>query len=82
MSAFNMLMIWSDVIPALHFTSILEGEFFPKWLTVLHHWLSHTADYAEVSGLCSEWLPALLRSSLDLMHGRIIPEFVGLVASG
>lgn len=49
MTAFNMLMMWSDVIPPLYFTSILDGEFFPKWLTVLHRWLSDTADYAEVS---------------------------------
>lgn len=48
MTAFNSLMLWADLIPAMYFTSILEGEFFPKWLTVLHSWLSHTADYAEV----------------------------------
>lgn len=49
MAAFNMLMLWADLLPPLYMTSILDVEFFPKWLTVLHRWLSETADYAEVS---------------------------------
>ncbi|CAM9593985.1 unnamed protein product, partial [Laminaria digitata] len=48
MAPFNMLMMWADLIPPLYMTSILDVEFFPKWLTVLHRWLSSTADYAEV----------------------------------
>ena len=48
MTAFNMVMLWADLIPPLYMTSILDVEFFPKWLTVLHRWLSQTADYAEV----------------------------------
>lgn len=43
-----MLMMWADLIPPLYMTSILDVEFFPKWLTVLHRWLSDTADYSEV----------------------------------
>lgn len=49
MAPFNMLMAWADLIPPLYMTSILDVEFFPKWLTVLHRWLSETADYAEVA---------------------------------
>lgn len=48
MAPFNMLMLWADLLPPLYMTSILDVEFFPKWLTVLHRWLSNTADYAEV----------------------------------
>lgn len=48
MASFNMLMMWADLLPPLYMTSILDVEFFPKWLTVLHRWLSDTADYAEV----------------------------------
>lgn len=51
MAPFDMLMMWADLLPPLYMTSILDVEFFPKWLTVLHRWLSETADYAEVSGL-------------------------------
>lgn len=50
MAPFNMLMLWADLLPPLYMTSILDVEFFPKWLTVLHRWLSNTADYAEVQG--------------------------------
>lgn len=53
MAPFNMLMTWADLLPSLYMTSILDVEFFPKWLTVLHRWLSDTADYAEVGLLCS-----------------------------
>lgn len=51
MAPFNMLMMWADLLPPLYMTSILDVEFFPKWLTVLHRWLSDTADYAEVGGI-------------------------------
>lgn len=56
MAAFNMLMMWADLLPPLYMTSILDVVFFPKWLTVLHRWLSETADYAEVGRcfLCSQ----------------------------
>ena len=54
MAPFNMLMMWADLIPPLYMTSILDVEFFPKWLTVLHRWLSDTADYAEVNKMLLE----------------------------
>ncbi|CAN0425058.1 unnamed protein product [Discosporangium mesarthrocarpum] len=56
MSPFWWVMSWADLVPPLHFTSILEGEFFPKWLTVLHHWLTTTANYAEARMIFKQWV--------------------------
>jgi hypothetical protein len=44
------ILQWSHILPAIHTLSLLQGEFFPKWRTALHHWLcSGTADLGEVS---------------------------------
>eukprot|EP00904_Undaria_pinnatifida_P011496 jgi/Undpi1/7477/HiC_scaffold_22.g09950.m1 len=70
MAPFNMLMMWADLIPPLYMTSILDVEFFPKWLTVLHRWLSDTADYAEVALWYQGWkdrFPEVLRSDPRVM---------------
>ncbi|KAM3569271.1 hypothetical protein VYU27_008631, partial [Nannochloropsis oceanica] len=47
---------WSDILPPLHFLSLLEGELFPNWLQVLYSWLqSPTADFAEVADWFEGW---------------------------
>ncbi|CAM9450611.1 unnamed protein product, partial [Ectocarpus fasciculatus] len=70
MAPFKMLMMWADLLPPLYMTSILDVEFFPKWLTVLHRWLSETADYAEVALWYQGWkdrFPESLRSDPRVM---------------
>ena len=50
-----------------------EGEFFPKWLSVLRTWLSAAAepDFAEVSKWYSGWRGQF---SADITkHARIVP---------
>jgi tuftelin-interacting protein 11 len=33
----------------------MEASFFPAWLALLHHWLSHTPDFDEVTRWYLEW---------------------------
>jgi tuftelin-interacting protein 11 len=50
------VLAWEPVVPQLHFYSLLEGEFFPKWLAALRHWLcSGEADLAEVAKWYQGW---------------------------
>ncbi|TFK29732.1 TFP11-domain-containing protein [Coprinopsis marcescibilis] len=39
MEPLNLVLAWSDLIRSSIFSQILETEFFPKWLDVLHFWL-------------------------------------------
>jgi hypothetical protein len=51
---FHWVLLWRDLIPPFHFNALLEGEFFPKWMQVLHAWLNApNADFAEVSARSS-----------------------------
>ena len=43
-------MKWDKLMPHLHMVCLLEGEFFPRWLAVLIHWLQNDPDFEEVSG--------------------------------
>eukprot|EP00752_Nemacystus_decipiens_P009688 g8655.t2 len=70
MAPFDALMMWADFLPPLYMTTILDVEFFPKWLTALHRWLSDTADYAEVAAWYQTWkgrFPQHLRSDPRVM---------------
>ncbi|XP_074605567.1 tuftelin-interacting protein 11-like [Brevipalpus obovatus] len=46
---------WKDMIPAEFFTRCLVKYFFPKWLEVLHSWLSGSPDFKEVIEWYSGW---------------------------
>jgi len=64
---FNWILAWRDLVPPLHFTCLLVGEFFPKWLRVLFVWLTHSQDpdFEEVSIWYQGWkslLPEGLQS--------------------
>ncbi|CAM9140343.1 unnamed protein product [Chrysoparadoxa australica] len=53
---FLAVMEWQRLLPQMHIASLMEGEFFPKWLKVLHHWLtSEGSDFAEVAGWYQSW---------------------------
>lgn len=49
MAPSNVLMLWAELLPPLYMISILDVEFFLKWLTVLPRWLSNEI-------MVSEWL--------------------------
>lgn len=44
---------WVSVLQPKVYSQLLEMEFFPKWLTTLHLWLTQpTSDYDEVAQWC------------------------------
>lgn len=49
------VIAWADAMPARHLAALLESGFFPKWLSVLHQWLSARPDYDEVTRWFLGW---------------------------
>lgn len=52
---FKWVMRWQSLIPDHHMIALLENEFFPKWLEVLHAWLTNTPNYEEVTQWYLNW---------------------------
>jgi tuftelin-interacting protein 11 len=53
---FSAIMTWHDLVPRVHFVSILEGEFFPRWLHILRLWMaSESPDFEEVTQWYLGW---------------------------
>lgn len=84
---FNWVLAWTDLVPQLHFTCLLVGEFFPKWLRVLFTWLTHSQepDFEEVSIWYQGWkslFPEGMQSdesivncfdvAVDMMQSRLL----------
>eukprot|EP00210_Caulerpa_lentillifera_P005498 g5258.t1 len=60
---------WQYIIPQQHLVNLLNSIFFPKWLRVLHHWLTHNANFEEVSNWYVSWksaFPNEIQSSAKL----------------
>jgi len=45
---FRWLMTWSELLPIKHVISVLENEFFPRWLEILQIWLKRNPNYDEI----------------------------------
>eukprot|EP00004_Rigifila_ramosa_P019968 TRINITY_DN5156_c0_g1_i3.p2 TRINITY_DN5156_c0_g1~~TRINITY_DN5156_c0_g1_i3.p2 ORF type:complete len:268 (-),score=74.28 TRINITY_DN5156_c0_g1_i3:9-812(-) len=62
--AIRAVLVWADIFPPAVLSTLLEAEFFPKWLRALATWLQHKADYDEVTRWYLGWKsllpPALL----------------------
>ena len=44
---------WVAVLKPAIFSQLLEAEFFPKWINVLHMWLVQpTSNYTEIAAWC------------------------------
>lgn len=41
-------MSWRYLFAPDIFYKLFETEFFPKWLDVLHIWLTHNPNYVEI----------------------------------
>lgn len=53
---FSAVMAWYKLLPSIHVISLLEGEFFPRWLQVLSHWMaSESPDLTEVTQWYLGW---------------------------
>eukprot|EP01111_Echinosteliopsis_oligospora_P010607 TRINITY_DN3349_c0_g1_i2.p2 TRINITY_DN3349_c0_g1~~TRINITY_DN3349_c0_g1_i2.p2 ORF type:complete len:280 (-),score=54.33 TRINITY_DN3349_c0_g1_i2:555-1394(-) len=73
--AFMWVMEWHGLVPLHHFVTLLETEFFTKWLNVLHVWLSNNADYDEVTAWYLGWKNMFGRYDDIVKHDRIRAKF-------
>ena len=48
-------MLWKDLIPLPAMVTLLERNFFPKWMQVLCTWLGNLPDYNEVTKWYTGW---------------------------
>jgi len=62
---FSWLMAWADVMPSRQVTALLEVNFFPKWHSILHHWLNNAPDYDEVTRWYLGWKSMFPNDLLD-----------------
>jgi tuftelin-interacting protein 11 len=75
MDPFKNVMRWHELLPQMHCVSLWEGEFFPKWLCVLHVWLNDQPDAGEVYHWYSGWQAQFPASLLDALGGRLRLQF-------
>jgi len=52
---FKCVLSWEDLIPIHHFITLLENEFFPKWLQQLKLWLLNQPLFDEVVEWYTSW---------------------------
>ncbi|CAL1280519.1 unnamed protein product [Larinioides sclopetarius] len=84
LDVWNWVMAWMDMMPEPCMVTLLEKNFFPKWLQVLYTWLTHSPNYEEVTKWYTGWKsmlpPSLLahpvikeqfRQALDIMNRAV-----------
>ncbi|KAF8159556.1 GC-rich sequence DNA-binding factor-like protein-domain-containing protein [Crassisporium funariophilum] len=73
METLHLVLAWSELIRPSIFSQILETEFFPKWLDVLHIWLTQPrVSFEEVAQWYSFWkdtFPELVRNMSGINRG-------------
>lgn len=55
MEPFNWVMDWEGMLSPSSLVSLLEKNFFPKWLQVLCSWLSNSPNYEEITKWYLGW---------------------------
>lgn len=55
MSLLDLIVPWREVFRESTFSTLFDMSFFPKWLDVLHMWLTHDPNLEEVSKWYSFW---------------------------
>jgi tuftelin-interacting protein 11 len=56
-------------MPTGHLAALMESCFFPAWHALLHHWLSHSPNYDEVTRWYLDWKAMFPQDMLD--HPRV-----------
>lgn len=77
LDVWNWVMAWQDMIPEPCMVTLLEKNFFPKWLQVLYTWLTHNPNYEEVTKWYTGWksmLPASLLAH-PIIKGTYLDSF-------
>eukprot|EP00878_Enallax_costatus_P018396 GHUV01019364.1.p1 GENE.GHUV01019364.1~~GHUV01019364.1.p1 ORF type:complete len:861 (+),score=252.13 GHUV01019364.1:619-3201(+) len=70
---FQWAISWHGVMPTGHLAALMESSFFPAWHAILHHWLSHSPNYDEVTKWYLEWKGMFPQDVLD--HPRVRSGF-------
>ncbi|KAL9113299.1 MAG: hypothetical protein Q9227_002634 [Pyrenula ochraceoflavens] len=55
MSVFEDVLKWKDLLGPRVMAKLLSREFFPKWLEILHTWLTSDPNYEEISQWFTWW---------------------------
>ncbi|KAF2754709.1 G-patch domain-containing protein, partial [Pseudovirgaria hyperparasitica] len=55
MAPLEHVLAWTPVFKPLVIAQLLLAEFFPKWLNILHLWLTAEPNYAEISQWYTWW---------------------------
>ena len=67
MTPLERVLPWSAILDASMFSPLLEAEFFPKWLDVLHIWLIQpNASFEEIAQWYAFWKGTFPQDVLDL----------------
>ncbi|PFH51847.1 hypothetical protein AMATHDRAFT_58383 [Amanita thiersii Skay4041] len=73
MEPLEQVFLWSEAIRPSIFSQLLETEFFPKWLDILHIWLIQpTVSFEEVAQWYSFWkgtFPEYIQSMTGVSRG-------------
>ena len=64
-STVENVVAWQEVAPAKDLAALLDVCFFPKWIKVLHHWLTHSPNLEEVSAWYLSWKGVFPQVILD-----------------
>ena len=70
---FHAVMLWRDLLPPAVMAGLWSNEFFPRWLEVLHMWLSNQPNYDEVTRWYLSWKGAFPAELLE--HPAIVMQF-------
>lgn len=70
---FHWAVAWHGLMPTSHLAALMESSFFPAWHAILHHWLSHSPNYDEVTKWYLEWKGLFPQDLLD--HPRVRAGF-------
>ncbi|EEY69226.1 STIP-like protein [Phytophthora infestans T30-4] len=76
LEALTWVLAWKDHLPHRQFIALLEGEFFPKWLKVLHKWVSGSPDLAELEKWYCGWKLLFEKNKLAT-NERLVVHFHG-----
>nr|ABC69927.1 STIP [Tetraodon nigroviridis] len=68
MEPFNWVMDWEGMLSPSSLVSLLDKNFFPKWLQVLCSWLSNSPNYEEIT----KWYLGWKSMFSDLMLSQLV----------
>lgn len=78
LDALRWVLVWQPHIAERQFVALFEGEFFPRWLKVLHQWVSTSPQLAELETWYLGWKKFFAKHQLATKP-RLVTHFHGAV---